>query len=108
EVGAIEIKRTASLNALQTPDRSGTTIIFIDAVEPKATLMQPAPHGNDPRFPDLIELEYTIQVQFKQNHGSQNDGDLVLPLELPITLPPAQVPTIVSAGIALSPYTRNQ
>ncbi len=26
---------------------------------------------------------------------------------MPITLPPAQVPKIVSAGIALSPYTRN-
>ncbi|HVN24508.1 MAG TPA: hypothetical protein VMT71_11095 [Syntrophorhabdales bacterium] len=108
EVGAVEIKRTASLNALQAADRSSTFIIFIDAVEPKSTLMQPAPHGHDPRFPDLIELEYTIQVQFKQNHGSENDGDLVLPLELPITLPPSQVPKIVSAGIALSPYTRNR
>ncbi len=107
-VGDVEIKRTASLNALQAPDRSYTTIVFIDAVEPKATFMQPAPHGSDPRFPDLIELEYTVQVRIKQNHGAQNDGDPVLPLELPITVPPAQVPKIVSAGIALSPYTRNQ
>jgi hypothetical protein len=107
EVGDVEIKRTASINALQTPDRTTTTIIFIDAVEPKATLTQPASPG-DPRFPDLIELEYTVQVKFKPGHGPQNDGDPILPLELPITLPPAQVPQIVSAGIALSPYTRNQ
>ncbi len=46
EVGDVEIKRTAPLNALQAPDRSTTTIIFIDAVEPKATLMQPPPHGD--------------------------------------------------------------
>ena len=108
EVGAVEIKRTAPFNALLAPDRSTTTILFIDAVEPKATLMQPPPHGDDPRFPDLIELEYTVQVQFKPNQGTKNDGDSVLQLELPITLPPAQVPKIVSAGIALSPYTRNQ
>ncbi len=32
------------------------------------------------------------------------DDDITLSLELPITPPPAQVPKIVSAGLALSPY----
>jgi hypothetical protein len=109
EVGEIDIKKTISLNALQDPDRSRTTIIFIDAVEAKNERKQPAPNDQEPRFPDLIELEYTIESRFKKGHASKKDGPLVLhPLELPITLPPAQVPRIVAAGIALSPYARNE
>jgi hypothetical protein len=107
EVGDIEIKKTVPFNALQNPDRSRTTIIFIDAIETKNERKQPAPNDQEPRFPDLIELEYTMEANFKPDHASQKDDPLVLPLELPITLPPAQVPKIASAGIALSPYTRN-
>ncbi len=62
----------------------------------------------EPRFPDLIEVQYTIKPAYKNPLGAATDGDYVLPLELPITTPPAQIPKIVSAGIALSPYvTRN-
>jgi hypothetical protein len=107
-VGDIEIKKTAPFNALINPKRDSTTIIFIDAVEPKNQLMQPAPNATDPRFPDLIELEYTVEAKFKPAHAAQKDDDLIMQLELPITLPPAQTPKIVSAGIALSPYQRNE
>lgn len=62
----------------------------------------------EPRFPDLIALEYTVQATFKTKHAAQKDADLALPLELPITIPPAQIPKIASAGIALSPYVRNE
>jgi hypothetical protein len=98
EVGDIEVKKTISINALQKPDREDTTLVFIDAVEPK----------NDPKFPDLIELEYTITTKFKTNHAVEQDEPLVLQLELPVTTPPAQLPKIASAGIALSPYQRNE
>lgn len=108
EVGDIEIKKTAPFTALLNPDRDRTTIIFIDAVETKNERTRPAPHNTEPRFPDLIELNYTIQPQFKNPLAALTDGDYELTLELPITLPPAQVPRIVSAGIALSPYVRNQ
>lgn len=108
EVGDLEIKKTVSLNALQGPERGRTTLIFIDAVETKNERKRPAPNDQEPRFPDLITLEYTIEARFKKDHASQKDDPLVLSLELPITLPPAQVPKIVSAGIALSPYTRNE
>ena len=108
EVGDIEIKRTAPFTALLDPDRSHTTLIFIDAVEIKNERMQPPPHTGEPRFPDLIEVQYTIKPAYKNPLGADTDDDYVLPLELPITTPPAQIPKIVSAGIALSPYvTRN-
>lgn len=107
EIGDVEIKKTAPFNALIDPQRGRTKVIFIDAVETKNLLKQPAPNETEPRFPDLIELAYTIQPQFKPE-DLPKDEDLTLKLELPITVPPAQVPKIVSAGIALSPYVRNE
>lgn len=107
QVGVIEIRKTASILSLQNPDRSKTVVIFIDAVEPKSTLMQPPPNQTELRFPDLIELEYTVTAKFKTGYAAQKDKPLKLNLTLPITTNPAQVPEIVSAGIALSPYNRN-
>jgi hypothetical protein len=108
EVGDIEIKRTAPFTALQNPDRSHTTLIFIDAVETKSEHLQAPPNSNEPRYPDLIELQYTLHPEFKAAPPEGTDGDYALELELPITTPPAQIPKVVSAGLALSPYvTRN-
>ena len=104
EIGDIEIKHTAPFTALSEPDRSHTTLIFIDAVETSNERKRPAPHASEPRFPDLIELEYTLEPAYKNPLGAPTDGPSVLPLELPITTPPAQIPKIISAGIALSPY----
>ncbi len=107
EVGDIELKKTAPFTALLNSDRSFTTVLFIDAAETKNERTRSAPHNTEPRFPDLIELNYTIQPQYKNPLGAPTDGNYELTLELPITLPPAQMPKIVSAGIALSPYVRN-
>ena len=79
--------------------------IFIDAVEPKKPARVEAP--DDPRFPDTIEVSYKITPHFKKDHGAQHDDPEELEITLPITTPPAQVPKIASAGIALSPYKRN-
>jgi hypothetical protein len=103
-IGDIEIKRTAPFTALIEPDRSHTTIIFIDAIEPKNERMQLPPHATEPRFPDVIHVEYTVRPAYKNPLHAATDDDYVLPLELPITTPPAQIPKIVSAGLALSPY----
>ena len=62
---------------------------------------------DDPRFPDTIEVSYKITTHFKKDHGAQHDDPEELEITLPITTPPAQVPKIASAGIALSPYKRN-
>lgn len=107
EVGTLEIRHTASFEALQDPQRDYTRMIFIDAVEPKNQLMQPPPNSTQPRFPDTIELSYSIVTNFKPGYAAQNDGKKSLTTSLPITTPPAQIPQIASAGIALSPYQRN-
>jgi hypothetical protein len=104
-IGDIEMLRTASFEALHDPQRNSTRIIFIDAVEPK----KEPPEGNgEPGFPDAIEVSYTIESRFKAGHGEQQDDPESLELLLPVTTPPSQVPKIVSAGIALSPYMRNE
>jgi len=103
EVGRIKIIRTASFEALDDPQRNATRIIFIDAVEPKKDKQ-----GPNPIFPDSIDVSYTLEPQFKEGHGAERDEQEVLAMTLPITTPPAQVPKIISAGIALTPYVRDE
>jgi hypothetical protein len=106
EVGDIEIRRTVSFEALQGPQRDFIRLVFIDAVEPKNQRRRPHPNETEPRFPDTIEVSYSVSPKFKASHGVQNGG-VALNLRLPITTPPSQIPKIVSAGLALSPYRRN-
>jgi len=109
EVGDIEIKHTAPFEALDEPKRNYTRLVFIDAVEPKNLLPKdPPPAPFRPRFPDTIDVTYTVTTNFKPGHGGQHDGPEDKKCRLPITTPPAQVPKIVGAGIALSPYERNE
>jgi hypothetical protein len=104
-VGDIELVRTASFESLHNPERSSTRIIFIDAVEPKK---DNSGGPGEPDFPDTIDVIYSIETNFKQDHAQQQDEFEDLALRLPITTPPAQIPKIASAGIALSPYLRNE
>jgi len=97
--------RTASFEALHDPQRHSSRFVFIDAVEPKKTNPD---NPATPEFPDTVELEYTLEVKFKDAPAQQHDPPETLDLLLPITTPPAQVPRIVSAGIALSPYVHNE
>ena len=107
ELGTIELRHTAALGSLQDAQRDHTRLIFIDAVEPKNSRFQSPPHQGELRFPDTIEVRYTVKTKLKVGHGAQHDADLDLALTLPMTTPPAQIPKIASAGIALSPYHRN-
>jgi hypothetical protein len=104
EVGEIELSKSAPFTALLEPDRSHTTLVFVDAVEPRNALKRPPPHATEARFPDLIEVAYTITPAYQGIGAAATDKAYELALELPITTPPAQVPRIVSAGLALSPY----
>jgi hypothetical protein len=107
-VGDIEVRHAASFESLDNPKRNYTRLIFIDAVEPKNERTQPPPHQTEPRFPDTIEVSYEITTHFKADHADEHDPPEELAITLPITGPPSQVPTIVSAGIALSAYHRNE
>jgi hypothetical protein len=97
EVGRIEPRSTIDSGALIHPDRTGTALIFFDIVDPK-----PDP-GN---FPAELTLEYTLTPQFL-SPPAQSDPPLTVSVLLPMTTQPAQVPRLVSAGIALSPYVRS-
>ncbi len=103
EVGRIKMIRTASFEALDGPQRNSTRLLFIDAIEPKKE-----PQGNAPAFPDTIDVSYTFEPQFKAEHAAQSDEPIGLSMTLPITTPPAQIPKIASAGLALSPYQRDE
>ena len=96
-IGYIRLGSAAGITALTNPNRLQLNLIYLDAVEPK-----PQPD----MFPDTIELEYIITPQFKI--APEADDPLILKLELPVTTNPAQIPVIVSAGIALSPYIANK
>lgn len=97
EVGRVEARLTVAHEALEGAPTDRSEIVFFDVFDPK-----PAPG----HFPTEIERKYTIHPVFRQAPLSV-DADPTFELLLPITTPPSQVPKLASAGIALSPYTRD-
>lgn len=94
--GTVDVPRTVPITALRMPDRSHSTIVFIDAVDPKVFPGQ---------FPTPAELRYSVETRFKTPPVRQDPVRKVR-LTVPVAVPPAQVPKVTSAGIALSPYER--
>ena len=106
-VGDLEVIQTASMLALQEPRRQHTRLVYLDAIEPKNEQMQTA-HPEETRFPDVIEVDYDLRPAFSTVPVQQDPAvQFRLHLDLPVTSPPAQVPKIVSAGLALSKYERS-
>lgn len=106
-VGSVELKKTASRVATDDPDRSYTRIVFIDAVEPKKDLDKPATATHP--FPNTIDVSYTLTPHFINSVSPASAAAQVQTAELllPTTVIPKQVPKVVSAGIALSPYRQS-
>jgi hypothetical protein len=96
EVGRIEPRPTIDSDTLIHADRTGTDLIYFDAVDPK-----PEPG----HFPAELTLEYTLTAQFV-SPPANSDPPLDVSVFLPMTTPAAQVPRLVSAGLALSSYVR--
>ncbi len=101
-VGNIHLSNTLNVNALDLPgpDRGYTKLYFIDAIDPKK---QASEH------PDTLELEYKVAANFKTGQKPKNLPKILhlKNMTLPVTIPPVQIPKIISAGIALSPYKRS-
>jgi hypothetical protein len=97
EVGRVEPRSSIDAAALVHPDRSGTDLIFFDVVDPK-----PEPG----HFPAELNLDYSLTPRFDAP-PAQSDPALIVSVRLPMTTPPTQVPRLMSAGIALSPYVRS-
>ena len=112
-VGYVQLKETANVVALKNaaklkkPDRSYTRVVFIDAVEPKKPLGTPATQAKP--FPNTIDLNYTLKPLFidSVDPDAGDEQSVKSDVQLPVTTIPAQVPKVVAAGFALSPYQRD-
>jgi hypothetical protein len=87
----------AGHEATDAPARDRSRLIFIDAIDPK-----PAPGAN----PRPLTLDYEVRPIFRIA-PTQSDPALAVNITLPVTTRPSQVPKIVAAGLALSPYARD-
>jgi hypothetical protein len=106
-VGYVRWERTANRVATVEPDRSHTRVLFIDAVEPKKDITDPATAAAP--FPNTLDIDYVLTPQFiaSVGPGAGPREAQARVLQLPVTTIPAQVPEIVGAGYALSPYRHN-
>lgn len=104
-IGDLELKKTASYQSIQKGTdglihREYTRIVMIDVVDNK-----PA----EGKFPDTVEIQYSVEPRFRSGHSPATDGPFETnPVVLPTTVNPSQTPKLVAAGVALSPYNRNE
>ncbi len=97
EVGSIQLKDTASMSMLQgAVDRTFTRLLFLDVIDPEQL---------NKDFRREIFATYSLLPNFIEDYAAA-DVDLVTTrtIELPITIIPHQLPQLVSAGLAMSPY----
>jgi hypothetical protein len=100
-VGVLSPRKTlnvATVRAGTRLDRSHTDLYFFDAIDPK-----PAPGA----FPGEMDVTYWVMPVFRQP-PQPPVPEWTATVHLPMAAPPVQVPRIVSAGIALSPYERDE
>ena len=96
-IGTLAVPRSVSALAVRPElgiDRSTTDLVFFDAMNP-----MPAAGA----FPAETMVTYTVTPRFKQVPITA-DWPWQSRIRLPIAVPPTQVPRLVSAGIAFSPY----
>jgi hypothetical protein len=103
-IGRIKLPRSVNPEVFQAPeiagapvDRAATYLVFVDILDPK-----PVP----PAHPSERSLSYTLTPVFR-HPPDDTDTPLTLNVHLPIAAPPTQTPKLASAGIALSPYERD-
>ncbi|MDQ3022601.1 MAG: hypothetical protein M3R36_18860 [Bacteroidota bacterium] len=96
--GTINVSRTANINSLTGAQRDHTMLIFLDAFDPKK---------KNNVFPEEIFLSYRLVPNLKQGMGNV-PGVNPVAVHLPVTIIPQQVPELISAGIALSPYIKDE
>ncbi|MCX6629465.1 MAG: hypothetical protein NTW28_17750, partial [Candidatus Solibacter sp.] len=94
-VGRIQLPGILGDAAWQQADRNHTSVIFIDAFDPKP--------GPPPDFPAEIDTVYTLRPLFR-TPPADVDPPFEWKLRLPVTTPPRQTPKLLSAGFAFGPY----
>jgi hypothetical protein len=98
EVGRVLATTSAGHEAHGDDKRDRSTLVFLDAIDPKPG------HG---AFPRPLNLEYRLTPVFRTAPANEDDP-FEQSIQLPVVTPPPQVPRLVSAGLALSPYRRDQ
>ena len=84
--------------------RQSAEILFFDAYDPKPVTPEPPPGVPvTPVYPCEVTVDYILQPMYP---GVAPPDPITTSLLLPVTTPPSQVPSIVSAGIALSDYVK--
>ncbi|MCB9583723.1 MAG: hypothetical protein H6717_42215, partial [Polyangiaceae bacterium] len=94
EVGTIELMPTVNVQARRGAERTYTRLVFVDAHPPLL-----GPDG----LPYEVNVSYRLDVALEGGGTTSQSIDSVLPL----VTPPTQVPEVVAAGVALSPYGRD-
>ena len=97
EAGRVAAGPSAAHEAAGDERRDGSTVVFLDAIDPKPGA------GEHPR---PIDAAYRVVPVFRAA-PAQQDPAPEAEIRLPVTTPPAQVPRLVAAGLALSPYKRD-
>jgi hypothetical protein len=93
DVGTVELMNSINVQAAKKPHRAFTRLIFIDAFPPRM--------GPD-KLPYEMAVSYRLRLRLEGGAVAQSIDTL-----LPIVTPPAQVPKVVAAGIALTAYSRD-
>jgi hypothetical protein len=94
DVGTIELMNAINNQATRNTDSSFTRMIFLDALPPRV--------GSD-GFPYEMSMQYGVRFRLEGGGSVPQSAET----RLPIVTPPAQLPKIVAAGIALTPYERD-
>ncbi|QLY28368.1 hypothetical protein H0264_23670 [Nocardia huaxiensis] len=94
DVGVIEMMDAINTQSGKRPNRAHTRMIFLDALPPRL-----GPDG----FPHEMEVTYRAFLRFEGGEGVAR----AVTSRLPIVAPPRQIPRVVAAGIALTPYERD-
>jgi hypothetical protein len=98
EVGRVEPRGRGGHEAAGDAARDRSEAVFIDAIDPK-----PAAGA----FPRPLSPVYRVTPVFRRA-PVRRDAPADFPITLPATTPPVQVPKLVSAGMAMSPYLRDE
>jgi hypothetical protein len=91
DLGTVQLLHAVNATAASgEPERDRTTLVFLDAFAP------PLLDG----FPNELSVGYDVQVELEGGEVQRTS----LSSALPIATPPRQIPELVAAGHALSPY----
>lgn len=94
DVGTIELMPSVNVQTVKKPDRTRTRFVFVDAFRP--------PLGADGR-PYELDVSYTLTLACEGGVAVTR----MLANHLPIVTRPDQVPRVVAAGLALTPYAHD-